>query len=218
MQQFEFFSQVGQDKYIYENFFKNKENGIFLDIGAHDGIDKSNSYFFEKYLNWSGVCVEPIPDVFNRLKQNRKCTSINAGVSDRNGSAVFWRIQGYSEMLSGLAENYNEQHKQRIKKELKIHGGNLEEITIEIMDINTLMHKNNINHIDYCTIDVEGSEEKILSALDPKEIEISVLTVENNYNSETLRKLMKGKGYKLHSKVDFDDVYVRKRKKWFLWT
>lgn len=216
MQQFEFFSQVGQDKYIYENFFKNKKNGVFLDIGAHDGINKSNSYFFEKYLDWSGVCVEPIPDVFNRLKQNRKCTCINAGVSDTNGSAVFWRIQGYSEMLSGLAENYNEQHKQRIKKELEVYGGILEELTIEIMDINTLLGKNNIDHIDYCTIDVEGSEEKILSVLDTKAIEISVLTIENNYNSQSLRRLMKDKGYKLHSKVDFDDVYVRKKKWWFL--
>lgn len=217
MQQFEFFSQVGQDKYIYENFFKNKENGVFLDIGAHDGIDKSNSYFFEKYLNWSGICVEPIPDVFNRLRQNRKSMCVNAGVSDRNGSAVFWKIQGYSEMLSGLAENYNDQHKLRIKKELEVYGGNLEEITIEIMDINTLMRKNGIDHVDYCTIDVEGSEEKILSVLEPKEVEISVLTVENNYNSKSLRKLMKGKGYKLHSKVDFDDVYIRKKKKWFIW-
>jgi len=217
MQQFEFFSQVGQDKYIYENFFKDKESGFFLDIGAHDGIDKSNSYFFEKYLNWSGICVEPIPDVFNRLRQNRKCISVNAGLSDKNGSAIFWKIQGYSEMLSGLAENYNEQHKERIRKELEIYGGNLEEITIEIMDINTLMHKSNISHVDYCTIDVEGSEEKILSVLDPKEIDISVFTVENNYSSNSLRKLMKGKGYKLYSKVDFDDVYVKKNKKWFLW-
>lgn len=216
MQQFEFFSQVGQDKYIYENFFKDKKNGFFLDIGAHDGIDKSNSYFFEKYLDWSGICVEPIPDVFDRLRQNRKCICVNAGISNRNGSAVFWKIEGYSEMLSGLEENYNEQHKQRITKEIATYGGKREEIMMEILDINTLLHKNNIDHIDYCTIDVEGSEEKILSVLDPKAIEISTLTVENNYDNESLRKLMKSKGYKLHSKVDFDDVYVRKKKWWFL--
>ena len=33
-------------------FFKFKRNGFFVDIGAHDGISHSNSYFFEKYLKY----------------------------------------------------------------------------------------------------------------------------------------------------------------------
>jgi FkbM family methyltransferase len=214
MEQFQFYSQVGQDKYIYQTFFKEKKNGFFLDIGAHDGIDKSNSYFFEKNMNWKGICVEPIPEVFERLKLNRKCHCVNAGISNKMGQATFWKIEGYSEMLSGLEENYNEQHKQRIRKELELQGGKLEEIQIEIIDINSLLKSNNISHVDYCTIDVEGSEEKILSVLDPKEIDIQVFTVENNYQDKSLRNLMKDKGYKLHSKIEFDDVFV-KRKKWF---
>ena len=35
-----FYSQFGQDKWLYENFFKNKKNGVFVEIGADDGIDK----------------------------------------------------------------------------------------------------------------------------------------------------------------------------------
>jgi FkbM family methyltransferase len=214
MEQFQFYSQVGQDKYIYETFFKEKKNGFFLDIGAHDGIDKSNSYFFEKNMDWMGICVEPIPEVFERLKMNRKCLCVNAGLSDKTGQATFWKIEGYSEMLSGLEENYNEQHKQRIRKELEQQGGKLEEIQVEITDINTLLKNNNVDLVDYCTIDVEGSEEKILSILNPKEFDIQVFTVENNYQDKSLRNLMKDKGYKLHSKIEFDDVFV-KRKKWF---
>ena len=30
-------SQYGQDKYINENFFKGKESGVFIDIGANQG-------------------------------------------------------------------------------------------------------------------------------------------------------------------------------------
>jgi len=214
MEQFQFYSQVSQDKYIYQTFFKNKKNGFFLDIGAHDGIDKSNSFFFEKYMDWNGICVEPIPEVFERLRNNRNCICVNSGISDKNGVATFWKIEGYSEMLSGLEENYNEQHKQRIKKEITEHGGILNEIQIDILDINTLLRNNNIQHVDYCTIDVEGSEEKILSVLDSKEFDISVFTIENNYQAKSLRTLMKSKGYKLHSTIDFDDVFV-KRKKWW---
>jgi FkbM family methyltransferase len=214
MEQFQFYSQVGQDKYVYETFFKNKKDGFFLDIGAHDGLDKSNSFFFEKNLNWNGICIEPIPEVYSRLKANRNCICINAGLSDKIGKATFWKIEGYSEMLSGLEENYNEQHKQRIKKEIEEHGGILKEIQIDILDINTVLKNNNIDKVDYCTIDVEGSEQKILSVFNSKEFDITVFTIENNYQDRSLRTLMKNKGYKLHSKIDFDDVFV-KRKSWF---
>lgn len=215
MESFEFYSQVGQDRYVFETFFRDKKNGVFLDIGAHDGIDKSNTYFFEKTLGWTGICVEPIPEVFERLKNNRKCICVNAGVSDKSGKATFWKIEGYSEMLSGLEENYNEQHKERIRREIDQHGGRLTEMEIEIKDINSLLEMHNIRQVDYCSIDVEGSEEKLLSVLDPERVDIQVFTVENNYRSESLRKLMRSKGYKLHSEIEFDDVYVKEVKTGF---
>ena len=216
MEKNKFYSQVGQDKYIYETFFKDRKDGFFLDIGAHDGIEKSNSYFFEKNLNWKGICVEPIPEVFDKLKNNRECVCIQAGISNKNGTSMFWKIEGYSEMLSGLEENYNDLHKQRILKEIAEHGGNLTEIEIQVLDINTLLKGNNVSKVDYCTMDVEGSEEKILSVFDSKKFDIEVFTVENNYQSKSIRSLMKSKGYNLHSKVDFDDVYVKTKKWWSL--
>ena len=46
-----FFSQAGQDKVIKNHFFPNKKNGFFLEIGAYDGIEGSNCFHFEKFLN-----------------------------------------------------------------------------------------------------------------------------------------------------------------------
>ncbi len=214
METYKYYSQAGQDKYVHEQFFKHVKTGTFLDIGAHDGIDKSNSYFFESALGWKGICVEPIPEVFESLEKNRKCICVNAGLSDKNGMTKFWRIEGYSEMLSGIAENYNDSHKERIEREIQQHNGKKIEIDIKIYDINTLLKEHGFSHIDYCTIDVEGSEEKILSVLNEKEFDITVFTVENNYKDKSLRNLMKSKGYKLHSVLDFDDVYVKKKKWW----
>jgi hypothetical protein len=47
-----YYSQLGQDKFI-DDFFSSKENGIFLDIGAHDGESGSNTYFLEKFIKVS---------------------------------------------------------------------------------------------------------------------------------------------------------------------
>lgn len=68
-----FYSQYKQDEYLYKKFFKKKRNGVFFDIGAHNGIKISNTYFFEKNLGWTGVCVEPRDSAFEELEKNREC-------------------------------------------------------------------------------------------------------------------------------------------------
>jgi hypothetical protein len=48
------YSQYGQDTFVYENFFKNKNDGFFVDIGAYDGVSLSNTLSLEE-LGWSGL-------------------------------------------------------------------------------------------------------------------------------------------------------------------
>jgi hypothetical protein len=83
-----FFSQAGQDKWVVE-FFKFKENGFFLDIGAYDGIEYSNSYYLEKNLNWNGICIEANPTIYKKLISNRNCECLNVAVTDYSGKANF---------------------------------------------------------------------------------------------------------------------------------
>ncbi len=54
-------------------------NGTFVEIGANDGLHMSNTWFFEKHLNWKGLCVEANPVVYRQLQQNRPaCANVNA--------------------------------------------------------------------------------------------------------------------------------------------
>jgi len=57
------------DKQLLE--YINYKNGFYIDCGANDGINQSTTWFFEKYLNWSGILIEPVPDVYNQLIKNR---------------------------------------------------------------------------------------------------------------------------------------------------
>ena len=96
------FSQHRQDEVLEKVVFKNKETGIFLDIGANDGITYSNTFFFEKYREWNGLCVEPLLSAFDKLKMNRKCLVENCAVGNTNRIDILMEISGYSEMLFGL--------------------------------------------------------------------------------------------------------------------
>jgi len=51
------------------------DNGFFVELGANDGVNQSNSLYFEKYRNWKGVLVEPIPHNYLLCKKNRSLNS-----------------------------------------------------------------------------------------------------------------------------------------------
>jgi hypothetical protein len=68
-----FFSRAGQDRFLFENFFRGKRNGVFVDVGAQDGEKFNNTLFFERFMDWRGLCVEPRADAFAKLAARRKC-------------------------------------------------------------------------------------------------------------------------------------------------
>ena len=201
------YSQYEQDKFV-DIYFKKKDNGFFLDIGAHDGVSFSNSYFFEKERGWSGICIEPNPDVFVLLNKNRLSRNYNVCISDTEGSVVFRKIVGYSEMLSGILEFMDQKHIDRINDECAEYNSTFEDIKVESRNLNAILKSDNIKHIDYLSIDTEGAESKIIKSIDLDEINIEFLTVENNDSSDELRLYLKGKGYEC-IKSFTDDFFIK---------
>lgn len=206
-----FFSQSGQDKFIYERFFKSKKDfGFFVEVGAHDGLTYSNTYFFEKELNWRGICIEPLPHIFKKLQKNRPASiCINGCISDQPGKTQFLSVTGYSEMLSGILDKYDPRHLQRIEHELNLYGGEKQIIEVQCYRLNDLLTKYNIAHVDYLSIDTEGSELKILQSIDFTMISIEIISVENAYNELHIRNFLEKNGYKYITKLEGDEIYQK---------
>lgn len=204
----EYYSQIGQDKFI-DDYLNKKENGVFVDIGAHDGKSCSNTLFFEKFRNWTGICVEPGTEEFIKLNALRKSININACVSDYDGESEFTYIEGYSNMLSGLSEGYNNEHENRINNELKMYGGKIKKIKSPVFKLQTILDKYNILNIDYCSIDTEGSEFNIIKSIDFNKTNIKIFSIENNYNNDNIKTFLEEKGYVLHSKIKWDDIFIK---------
>jgi hypothetical protein len=114
-----FHSQVGQDRFLLENFFRGKRQGVFVDIGAYDGETFSNSLFFERSMGWTGLCVEPLPSAFAKLRAIRKAICENVCVADFEGEAEFTEADdpGRNEkMLSGLSKQFDNRHLRFMKR------------------------------------------------------------------------------------------------------
>ncbi len=206
-------SQVGQDKFLNEYFFKNKRNGVFIDIGAHDGVSLSNSWFFEKELGWKGICFEPLPNVFRQLQKNRNCTCINKCVSAHEGETVIFReVTGYSEMLSGVEANYDPRHRERIAREIAQMGGSARLIEVPSCLLNAELAKHNLYYIDFLSLDIEGGELELLKSIDFDTFYIYAITVENNYGTTEIRKFLESKNFLFIAMLDgTDEVYINQK-------
>ncbi len=204
-----FYSQYGQDKWVLEKLFSDKRDGVFVDIGANDGITLSNTCLLEK-RGWTGLAIEPIPTIYEKLIKNRHCISVNGCIAEKSGKKLFRLIVGDLNMLSGLVDEYDSRHLERIKKDLESFGGEYEDVEVNCYNLNELLEDKSIFHIDYLNIDVEGGEYKIISSIDFDRFQISAIGVENNYKDPMIPTLLMRKGFNFHSIVGDDDFYLNR--------
>lgn len=205
-----FYSQYKQDQFVYEKFFKDKREGVFVDVGAHDGVTINNTYFFEKAMGWTGICIEPIPEVFASLQKNRTCLCVEGCIFEDRESVPFLRILGYSEMLSGIVSNYDPEHAYRVQRDLAVYGGESEVIQVRAYDLTKLLLNNNIVHVDYLSIDTEGGELNIIKSIDFSLIDVEVIGVENNYR-QPFEPILQSLGYEKVASLGVDEIYKKKR-------
>lgn len=182
-----FYSQCGQDAYLYQHFFSDKTDGFFVEVGAYDGISLSNSLFFEQ-LGWRGMLIEPHPMYYPKIVENRpnpNVIKLNVAAGDRDEIVTFLSVSCPTEhtgMLSGIDKAYDLRHKARIQREVQMYGGRVDETIVNVRKTQSIFDEYNVTYIDYLSIDVEGSEKQVLNGINFDKTFIHVLTVEDNYN------------------------------------
>lgn len=199
------YSQYGQDITVFE-LLGRPPNGTFLDIGANDGKNFSNTLLFEE-KGWSGICVEPHPVVFESLKQNRICHMVNACIVDIDRTVNFLVVDGSANMLSGIKEFCDKHHMERIEKEIAENGGSTRTVPIEALSPATLCNRFKVKQIDFLSVDTEGCELQILKAFDFKRVPVRTISVENGARSSEIFRYLTSKGYKLIKCVGCDEIY-----------
>jgi len=206
-----FYSQHGQDKFVYKRFFKDKKTpGVFLEIGADDGIRFSNCKFFEETLKWTGLAIEARPSAFEKLKANRSCICENVVLSNVEEETQFMDISGYGLGLSGLVNKYDSKHQKRISKDIKNkENKGFKIVDVQTVTLNNILDKHNIRNVDFLSIDTEGSELDILSTLDFSKYNIDVITIEDNYNDSELINFFEQRDYSLVEKIECDKIFQK---------
>ena len=182
-----FYSQDNQDRYLEFFVFKGFKIGVYVDVGAHDGVSLNNTLYFEKNNNWTGINIEPIKTVFDKLVINRPNNiNLNYAVCNYNGETEFVCNTGHTEMISGIKDTFDIRHWQRLENENRQTGSITEIINVNTKKLETICDENNITHIHYLSIDVEGAEFEVIKSINFDKVFIDVIGFENNYNDVSI--------------------------------
>jgi len=204
-------SQLYQD--VFASFVVgNKFDKTFLEFGATDGIEFSNSYMLENRLGWKGVLSEPSPQWHDSLKSNRKNTKIITQCiwsKSKETLDFFMSDAGVYSTINDFVDN--DKNSMPANTKLRKKTGKI--ISVKTISLNDVVKEyfNNISP-SYISVDTEGSEYEILKSFNFNSFRPKIITVEHNYTDIEIKvdNLMNDNNYKRVFKnlTDFDAWYV----------
>ena len=203
-------AQAGQDAYVFQRALLKCSEGIFVEFGARDGVEHSNTYAFEHGLGWRGLLFEADPKEFRRLQANRPHSTVFHGAvcprGQKNLSFAVSQVPGWS----GPSTTYEPS---------RAHS-TAQTVQVKCYDLAHELATRKFQVVDYMTIDVEGHEVAIIEdfpwdAFTIKLVQIEQLD-ERRYPAQRGKKAriirhMLSKGYQLRkvyevAHMDTDDL------------
>jgi len=214
-----YYSQIGQDQYFVENVVNGKRNGVFLDIGANDGIFTSNTATLEFEYGWTGICIEANPNLINELKSNRpNSVIVNKAVWNNNTEVQFEIPQVFKDEIPGNVlgritgiEELDARNYKYFKRQfdagtdlVTVEADTVTNILSQIMEFPTV--------IDYMSLDTEGAEMEALESIDFTQIDIRFMTVEHGNRDGSINNFqlyLQQYGYRVHRINEWDVEFER---------
>ncbi|CAE7611057.1 S [Symbiodinium natans] len=219
-------SQFGEEDLVVEFFgWREKTAGVYVEIGAFDGITFSNTLSLHSCLSWSGVLIEGSPQNFERLRRNLASTRprnvvahFGAVCAPPESNLTFLTGQQDGLAEHGAADGDVEQF-EHLKHLSRLKGGH-STATVPCKPMSWYLQSLPSNHVDFFSLDVEGSELEVLLTMDFREVTVEVFMIELLERSESdqqrnwkVRNLMANLGYKecQHAKVRHSGLFVRQQ-------
>lgn len=192
-----------EDKWVIEDVFHGKRDGFFIELGAHNGIDISNTYILEKCYGWRGICIEPDPKSFSKLIKERSCICVQACV-DGTPRKVRYLYDG---ARGGIIDADTDIKPDAAKRLIDAAQSNGRLATVQTKTLGQILRENNApTVIDFFSFDVEGAETRILRDFDFDEYRFNALIVERA--SEELNEILFRNGYRFVELRVGDTFYV----------
>jgi FkbM family methyltransferase len=142
------------------------KDGFYIECGANDGVNQSNTWYFEKTLNWKGILIEPNKKIFKDLKKNRSSRNIfkNVALVSKDFKSKNKKIYLNENNLESKLTETN----------------NLVNQKVSVDTLSNILKEYSIYKINFFSLDVEGYEEEVLKGLNLDIFDIDYLLIETS--------------------------------------
>lgn len=208
-------SHVSKVLFDYHIKAKGKDK-FFINIGSNDGVSGDPLYEYVKRFGWSGICVEPVPFVFNRLKKNykkfRNVKLVNAAIGSEYSTEKFYYL-AENEMLKSGYDQIGSFDLKHVEKHVMMFPGLKKYITslpVNVLRFDSLVQPN--QNIDVLLIDTEGFDVQIINSIDFNRNKINLIIFETIHAAPNeLEALFNKLAFKYHIVDDgFNAICIKK--------
>ena len=185
------------------DYFKDKKNGIYVDVGCYHPIHRNNTYLLHKQ-KWNGINIDTSQfsiDLFNYMRP--KDLNYNCAISNKNENIKLF----YQKELSQLSTIEKDQAK-------SVFQGNIKEKEIQAFTLDEILNRDIYKNskIDFLDIDVEGADLKVLQGLSFDKFKPELVCVEiheKEIKQSEIYKFLVDKNYKLIWSGVFSHLFKR---------
>jgi len=177
-------------------FFAATRNGFFVEVGANEPQRGSQTWPLEQ-AGWTGILVEPQPELATQLRQSRRARVVAAACSspENAGGVVTLYLSGpHSSLHPGLAVASSVSH-----GTMRVPARTLDDILVDA---------GAPAPIDFVSIDVEGHEVEVLRGFDIARWRPRLILVEDHVTSLATHRFLTRAGYRLIRRTGLNGWYV----------
>ncbi|HEX4098501.1 MAG TPA: FkbM family methyltransferase [Caulobacteraceae bacterium] len=188
----------GSEAELLQAFF-DSDTGVFVEVGANDPIQGSQSFAFEQ-RGWIGLLIEPLSECVDNLRRVRKAKvcAAAAGSPEDEGKELPMLVAGHLGGLSTLSTS----------NKMMFEGDSTRLVPIRTLD--SMLAEAGIGAIDFLSIDVEGHEIDVLRGFSIERHQPRLILLEDDVHTRSKHAYLTARGYVLVRRTNLNNWYVRK--------
>ena len=183
---------------LVREFFKNKKNGFYVDVGANDPVIESQTYHLEK-SGWMGLLIEPLNNYCNELKEKRTGVVIQNACSAPKNHLKTLRL-----LVAGGHSTLNE-------NPIALGTKSQQYVDVVCKTLDSILTENVVKPgFDFISIDIEGHELEMFKGFSIEKWRPNLVLLEDHVVNLKKHKLMISNGYQLIMRTGLNSWYVPK--------